>query len=156
MPHRTCPTAIDYEDHAAAFFADTATEHCGLPVQVKRFQDIDWQGGARRHLGLRESAACSAGGRHPLVNRGTGYVVQALEAALWAFHSSDNFRDGALRAVNLGEDADTTGAIYGQLAGAYYGMEAIPATWRARLSRLDEIRQLADGLLELAGRGATP
>ncbi|WP_295400065.1 ADP-ribosylglycohydrolase family protein [uncultured Thiocystis sp.] len=104
-------------------------------------------------------AAIAAGSfkvRHPPAIRGTGYVVQALEAALWAFHTSDSFATGALKAVNLGEDADTTGAIYGQLAGAYYGVEAIPATWRARLSRAAEIRQLADGLRELAGLGATP
>jgi len=52
---------------------------------------------------------------------GGRFVVRSLEAALWAFHRSDSFREGALRAVNLGDDADTTGAIYGQLAGAYYG-----------------------------------
>jgi ADP-ribosyl-[dinitrogen reductase] hydrolase len=57
-----------------------------------------------------------------------GFVVRALEAALWAFHHSDSFREGALRAVNLGDDADATGAIYGQLAGTYYGVNAIP-TW---------------------------
>ena len=58
--------------------------------------------------------------------RGKGYVVATLEAALWAFHHTENFRNGALRVVNLGDDADTTGAVYGQLAGAYYGVEAIP------------------------------
>jgi ADP-ribosyl-[dinitrogen reductase] hydrolase len=47
--------------------------------------------------------------------------VDALEAALWAFASASDFRLGALLAVNLGDDADTTGAIYGQLAGAFYG-----------------------------------
>jgi ADP-ribosyl-[dinitrogen reductase] hydrolase len=52
--------------------------------------------------------------------RGSGYVVHTLEAALWSFCNSDTFRDGALLAVNLGEDADTTGAVYGQLAGAYW------------------------------------
>ena len=45
--------------------------------------------------------------------------MDTLEAALWAFHGSENFRDGALRVVNLGDDADTTGAVYGQIAGAY-------------------------------------
>jgi ADP-ribosylglycohydrolase len=52
---------------------------------------------------------------------GSGYVVKSLEAALWAFHRSHSFREGALLAVNLGNDADTTGAVYGQIAGAYYG-----------------------------------
>jgi len=82
--------------------------------------------------------------------RGSGYVVQTLEAALWAFHNADNFRDGALLAVNLGEDADTTGAIYGQLAGAYYGVEGIPAEWRAILTRAEDITRLATWLFELA------
>ena len=61
---------------------------------------------------------------------GTGYVVKSLEAALWAFHKSQDFREGALLAVNLGDDADTTGAIYGQIGGAYYGVESNPV-WMA-------------------------
>jgi ADP-ribosylglycohydrolase len=62
--------------------------------------------------------------------RGKGYIVQALEAALWAFWSDDNsFEKGALAAVNLGDDTDTTAAIYGQLAGAYYGYKKLPQHW---------------------------
>jgi ADP-ribosyl-[dinitrogen reductase] hydrolase len=79
--------------------------------------------------------------------QGSGYVVHSMEAALWAFARSTSFSDGALLAVNLGDDADTTGAIYGQLAGAFYGAEAIPAAWRARLARGDEITALAKSLL---------
>ena len=66
--------------------------------------------------------------------RASGYVVHTLEAALWAFHNSDNFRDGALLAVNLGGDADTTGAVFGQIAGAYYAVDGIPAAWRGTRS----------------------
>lgn len=84
--------------------------------------------------------------RNPPDIRGTGYVVDALEAALWAFDRSDGFREGALLAVNLGDDADTTGAIYGQIAGAYYGADAIPAKWRYKLAMTDEIVSLADRL----------
>lgn len=62
--------------------------------------------------------------------RGTGYVVDSLEAALWAFWNSDDFADGARMAVNLGDDADTTGAVYGQIAGAFYGEGGIPNRWR--------------------------
>ena len=91
--------------------------------------------------------------RNPPDIRGTGYVVEALEAALWAFDRSDGFREGALLAVNLGDDADTTGAIYGQIAGAYYGAEAIPATWRDMLAMSDEITVLADRLHD---RAASP
>ena len=55
-----------------------------------------------------------------------GYVVDTLEAALWAFAHADDFATGALLAVNLGNDADTVGAVYGQLAGAYFGFTGIP------------------------------
>ena len=79
---------------------------------------------------------------------GSGYVVESLEAALWAFHRSDTFRDGCLLAVNLGDDADTTGAIYGQIAGAYYGIEGIPEEWRQRIAEAELILRLADRLWE--------
>ena len=84
--------------------------------------------------------------------RGKGYVVKSLEAALWAFHKSSDFRDGALLAVNLGDDADTTGAIYGQIAGAYYGVEAIPSEWRERLTMLTEMTEMADSIYDHARR----
>ena len=61
--------------------------------------------------------------------RGGGYIVKALEAALWAFWSTKTFEEGALAAVNLGDDTDTTAAIYGQLAGAYYGLAQLPPHW---------------------------
>lgn len=59
----------------------------------------------------------------------SGFVIHSLEAALWCFWHSDNFAEGALLAANLGDDADTVAAIYGQLAGAYYGYDAIPEEW---------------------------
>ena len=83
---------------------------------------------------------------------GTGYVVRSLEAALWAFHRSRSFREGALLAVNLGDDADTTGAVYGQLAGAFYGEAAIPEGWRSQLAWAGTITDLADRLYRLAER----
>lgn len=79
--------------------------------------------------------------------RGTGYVVASLEAALWAFAKSSSFEEGALLAVNLGDDADTTGAIYGQLAGAFYGESGIPAGWLEKLHRREFMAGLADQLL---------
>lgn len=90
--------------------------------------------------------------RQPPQIRGTGYVIDSLEAALWAFYRSESFREGALCAANLGEDADTTAAIYGQLAGAYYGVEAIPDAWRSALTSHDLITGLADQLLEFSER----
>ena len=77
-------------------------------------------------------------------------MVDALEAALWAFHRSDGFREGALLAVNLGDDADTTGAIYGQIAGAHYGAESIPAAWRDKLTMAAKITSLANRLHDQA------
>lgn len=74
---------------------------------------------------------------------GSGYVVESLEAALWAFWHTESFADAVLAAANLGDDADTTAAICGQLAGAYYGVAAIPADWLEHLYRADTIRQLA-------------
>jgi ADP-ribosylglycohydrolase len=81
---------------------------------------------------------------------GSGYVVKSLEAALWAFHRSDDFRTGALLAVNLGDDADTTGAVYGQLAGAFYGEAGIPEAWRHVLAMRELIARRADELYALA------
>ena len=72
--------------------------------------------------------------------------MKSLEAALWAFYHSTDFRDGCLLAVNLGDDADTTAAIYGQIAGAYYGVDGIPAEWRERVAMGEFITQLAYGL----------
>lgn len=81
---------------------------------------------------------------------GSGYVVEALEAALWAFSRSSSFQEGALLAVNLGDDADTTGAIFGQLAGAYYGIAGIPQTWRECLAQAELIQRWAGKLATLA------
>lgn len=86
--------------------------------------------------------------RQPPAIRGTGYVVDSLEAALWAFNKAKDFRGGALLAVNLGDDADTTGAVYGQIAGAFYGIEGIPEIWRAKVYQSDLILGLADRLFE--------
>ena len=79
----------------------------------------------------------------------TGYIVHSLQVAAWAFASHESFRDGMLAAVNLGGDSDTNGAIYGQLAGACYGCEAIPLPWRDGVFMESEIAALADDLLSM-------
>lgn len=84
--------------------------------------------------------------RNPPQIQGTGYVVRSLEAALWAFWTTDDFASGCLAAANLGHDADTTAAIYGQLAGAYYGMDAIPSDWHVIIALRGLILRLADAL----------
>ena len=102
-------------------------------------------------LQIDEIAGGSFKQRNPPEIRGSGYVVKSLEAALWAFYRSTSYRDGCLLAVNLGDDADTTGAVYGQLAGAFYGAQGLPQAWRTRLARHDLIESLADRLFELSG-----
>lgn len=79
--------------------------------------------------------------------QGSGYVVKSLEAALWAFHDARDFREAVLRAVNLGDDADTTGAVCGQLAGAYWGESGIPSEWLTGLARRDMLEKALHGLL---------
>ena len=152
--------------HGAPEAIDACRYYAGLLVGALRGEDKDTllsQGyspaeGLWDRDPLAEEVARIADGsfkhRNPPDIKGTGYVVDALEAALWAFHRSSDFRDGALLAVNLGDDADTTGAIYGQIAGAHYGAESIPADWRSKLTMLTEITALADGLHNQAGAGS--
>lgn len=85
--------------------------------------------------------------KEPSAIKGSGYVVESLEAALWAFHDARDFREAVLRAVNKGNDADTTAAICGQLAGAYWGESGIPEEWRTELARKDLIEGALAGIL---------
>ncbi len=80
--------------------------------------------------------------------RGSGYVVQSLEAALWCFSRASSFSEAVLLAANLGDDADTTAAVCGQVAGAFYGDSGIPPHWLVRLVMRDLITDLADRLHE--------
>lgn len=82
--------------------------------------------------------------------QGTGYVIDCLEAALWCFSKASSFEEAILMAANLGDDADTTAAVCGQVAGAYYGAEGIKSDWLAKLSMKDEITELSLELLSLS------
>ncbi len=147
--------------HGAAEPVDACRYYAGLIVGAlhghpksellsARFSPV---AGAWRHEPLAARIDAIAAGsfkeKGPPDIRGTGYVVDALEAALWAFWTSESFREGALAAVNLGDDADTSGAIYGQLAGAYYGVEGIPEQWLEKIALNSDIQKLADELLDL-------
>jgi ADP-ribosyl-[dinitrogen reductase] hydrolase len=99
---------------------------------------------------IDEIAAGSFKQGQPPEIRGSGYVVKSLEAALWAFYKSKSFEEGCLLEVNLGDDADTTGAVYGQLAGAFYGVEAIPGSWRNKIAYVEKILSLSDQLFILS------
>jgi ADP-ribosyl-[dinitrogen reductase] hydrolase len=79
----------------------------------------------------------------------SGYVLDTLEAALWAFFTTDTFKEGAVEVINLGDDADTVGAVYGGLAGAFYGVEAIPQEWINGLVKSEVVENIAQGLVEV-------
>ena len=76
----------------------------------------------------------------------TGYVIDTLEASLWCVFNTTNYKDATLKAVNLGDDTDTVGAITGGLAGIIYGYDTIPSEWLEVLARKDDIIELADKL----------
>ncbi len=82
--------------------------------------------------------------------QGSGYVVESLISTLWCFMHSNNFREAILLSANIGNDADTTAAICGQIAGAFYGYSGIPKQWREGITMAKEIESLA---LELYQKG---
>ncbi|MGA2262004.1 MAG: ADP-ribosylglycohydrolase family protein [Acidobacteriota bacterium] len=103
---------------------------------------------------IDEIASGSFRRKEPPEIKGSGYAARSLEAALWAFLKSDNFRDGCLLAANLGDAADTTAAIYGQLAGAFYGESGIPKPWLGKLALREMIASMADDLFASSQRNA--
>jgi ADP-ribosyl-[dinitrogen reductase] hydrolase len=142
--------------HGAPAAVDACRYFCALLVgalegrpKEEILSEEFWRGGPLAPE-IAEIAAGSFKRREPPEIAGTGYVVRSLEAALWAFHRSSSFREGCLLAVNLGDDADTTGAVFGQLAGAYYGERGIPAEWRERLAMRDVIESSAERLHALS------
>lgn len=85
----------------------------------------------------------------------TGYVVSTLEAALWCFFHSDSFKEGLILAVNLGGDTDTIGAVYGQIAGAYYGLQGIDSYYIENLQDHEKIEQLVEELIQTSKKAKT-
>jgi ADP-ribosylglycohydrolase len=79
----------------------------------------------------------------------TGYVLHTLEASIWCLLTTHNYREAVLKAVNLGEDTDTTGAVTGGLAGLLYGFENIPKDWLVKLARKNDIEDIAKRLYEM-------
>ncbi len=78
----------------------------------------------------------------------SGYVLHTLEASIWCLLTTDNYKDAVLKAVNLGEDTDTTGAVTGGLAGLLYGLDNIPKSWLKQIAKHDDIAKLAERLAE--------
>ena len=102
------------------------------------------------HPDIDEVALGSFRTRQPPQIAGSGYVVRSLEAALWAFQQTDDFQSAVLQAVNLGDDADSTGAVCGQLAGACYGANGISAELLTGLAKQELIENASARLLKTA------
>jgi ADP-ribosyl-[dinitrogen reductase] hydrolase len=99
------------------------------------------------HPLIQEVAQGSFRQKEPPAIEGSGWVVKSLQASLWAFYDTGTCEEAVLRAVNLGDDADTTGAICGQLAGAFGGDSQIPEPLRSGLARMDMIEKALAGIL---------
>ena len=99
------------------------------------------------HPLIQEIAQGSFRQKQPPAIQGSGWVVKSLEASLWAFHDAETFEEAVLKAVNLGDDADTTGAICGQLAGAYWGESGVPESLRTGLARMDMLEIALAGII---------
>jgi len=89
------------------------------------------------HPEIHQNAQGSFRRKQPPAIQGSGWVVESLEASLWAFHNANSFEEAVPKAVNLGHNADTTGAICGQLAGACWGESGIAESLRSGLARMD-------------------
>ncbi len=131
-------------------FSDPESAHSASASStgVSSFEDCPDTASALTRRAIDAVAAGSFRGRQPPEIAGTGYVVKSLEAVLWAFQGAEGFGEAVLTAVNLGDDADTTGAVCGQLAGACWGESGIPAEWRDGLARKDIIEPILTKLLD--------
>jgi ADP-ribosyl-[dinitrogen reductase] hydrolase len=77
----------------------------------------------------------------------TGYSIDSLEASMWSFYHTNSFEEAILKAVNLGDDTDTVGAITGQISGAYYSYDSIPEKWVKGLSQYELIKSVTHKLI---------
>ena len=132
MAHLMCRAIYGVQSKAELFLHSPLRDHAVLLAEIA----------GRAYLDKQEEQI-----------QGSGYVVESLEAALWCFETTDSFEDAVLKAVNLGDDADTTGAVCGQIAGAYYGLDAIPARWVEELMEGERIVRTAEMLVDAGMRG---
>ncbi len=143
--------------HGAALCLDACRYFASLMIRALAGEEKEalltpqrWVYGKRLCSDIQAIADGSFHRKEPPAIRGSGYIVESLEAALWAFRKGSDFVDCVRRAANLGEDTDTTAAICGQLAGAHYGESAIPPEWLNKLHWTGKIRLMADQLYSLA------
>jgi ADP-ribosyl-[dinitrogen reductase] hydrolase len=139
---RTTHGAAEAVDACVAFAEVLADAIAGYPrSQVLRVRDYPYVGR------IGEIMAGSWRGRRRSEIRSSGYVAHSFEAALWCVGRTSSFADAVLLAANLGDDADTTAAITGQLAGALYGAEGIPDTWLGQLAWRQRVEAMTEGLM---------
>lgn len=137
--------------HAAA----QAVEACDLFVRILReaiqgagkdaLRSRPWDGTAR----VRDIAAGTWRGKARSQIKSSGYVIDTLEAALWCTDQAASFEEALVLAVNLAGDADTVGAVTGQIAGAVFGASAIPQRWLGPLAWREQLETLATQLVRL-------
>lgn len=102
------------------------------------------------HMAGNRTAEVSAYKTREAVNN-SGWAVSTLDAALWAFNTTESFEEGLIAAVNLGGDSDSIGAVFGQIAGAYYGFDAIPDRWVKAVKTWRKVDELIEGFLDALG-----
>lgn len=133
-----------YTKLIAATFTHTSRVDLASMVADWTFEDPDLKSRFKKYTELgswQETAVESISS--------SGYVVDSLEASLWAFFTTNSFEEGALKVVNLGHDADTVGAIYGGVAGAFYGFEALPERWLKDVEARSILDAVIDGMVAL-------
>lgn len=131
---------------ACRFFAEVLGEASLGKSKEDVLRDRSWSGTAE----VREIAQGAWKTKVRDEISSSGYVIRTLEAALWSVWRTSSFEEALVLAVNLGEDADTVGAVTGQLAGALYGRDAIPERWLGKLAWRDQIEARAGCLMQAA------
>ncbi len=145
---RSCLACFIYVEYALKLMVgqEKTAAYQNLQQEIKAFitQNADFQPTEIQlfHRVLEENIS-----RFPAQTmHGSGYVLHTLESSIWALLTTQTYAEAVLKAVNLGEDTDTTGAVTGGLAGIYYGIENIPALWKQVLVRKTDIEKLAQKL----------
>ena len=139
---RTTHAAAEAVDACMAYAALLADAVAGKPrdevLAPRKFGDTP---------AVRAVLAGSWRGKPREAIKSSGYVIHSLEAGLWCVARTGDFASAVLLAANLGDDADTTAAIAGQLAGALYGASSIPPEWLAKLAWRERLTDAARVLL---------
>jgi ADP-ribosylglycohydrolase len=142
------PACLDACRYLAALLIGALSGSSKEEILSSRYTPVPGFWDRRPLISEIDEIACGSFKRkNPPEIQGTGYVVRSVEAALWSFYKTDSFEAAILKTANLGDDADTTAAICGQVAGAFYGETGIPQKWLEKLVMRNEILTLADRLV---------